>query len=120
MTEIFNKKGTKIFRRFLRSQPISAERKLWYKIRRKQLDHRFNRQYGIGKYIVDFYCPKKRLVIEIDGATHGTEEEVERDNVREFFLKNLGLKIKRYTNRDIFDNIDLVVADIYRELNDEI
>lgn len=117
MTEIFNKKETKNYRRLLRAQPISAERKLWRRLRRKQLNFRILRQFGIGKYIVDFYCPLKKLVIEIDGATHGTNKEIEKDRIREDYLKGLGLKIKRYTNRDIFDNLGLVVTDIYEELN---
>ena len=120
MTELFNKKETKSFRRFLRSQPISAERKIWYRLRKKQLNYRINRQFAIGNYIVDFYCPKKRLIIEIDGATHSTDKEIAHDAERERFLKSLGLKIKRYTNEDIFRNIDLVVTDIYEELNGEL
>jgi very-short-patch-repair endonuclease len=117
MTKIFNKKTTKNLRKILRHQPISAERKLWQKLRGKKMNYKIHRQYGIGNYIVDFYCPKKKLVIEIDGATHSFDNEIKRDKVREKYLINLGLKIKRYSNRDVYKNIGLVVTDIYEELN---
>jgi very-short-patch-repair endonuclease len=106
MTEIFNNEKTKIFRRELRAQPVAAERILWAKLRKNQLGHRFNRQFGVDKYIVDFYCAKKRLVIEIDGATHSSDEEIRRDMEREDYFVGLGLKIKRYSNRDIFESWD--------------
>lgn len=117
MTKLFNRTETKNIRRVLREQYVSAERKLWYRIRKKQLGYRFNRQYGIAQYIVDFYCAKKKLIIEVDGATHGTEKEIANDLVRERYLKNLGCIIKRYTNIEIFENIDIVIDDIYNELN---
>jgi very-short-patch-repair endonuclease len=117
MTKIFNIKATKNVRRVLRKQPISAERILWGRLRKKQLGHRFNRQYGIGKFVVDFYCAEKRLVIEIDGATHSTEKEIRNDLKREKYIKDLGLNIKRYTNKEVFDNLSLVVWDIYEMLN---
>jgi very-short-patch-repair endonuclease len=117
MTKLFNTKETKKIRRELRKQPISAERVLWSRLRKKQLGCRFNRQYGIGKFVVDFYCAEKKIVVEIDGATHGTEAEIRHDLKREKFLKNLGLNIKRYTNRNVFDDLDLVVGDIYEILN---
>ena len=120
MTKIFNIKETKSIRRLLRSQPISAEHKLWWRLRKRQLDFRFNRQYGIGRYVVDFYCAEMKLIIEIDGATHSTDEEIKHDLAREDYFKSLGLSIKRYTNRDVFDNLELVVADIYNFLHNDV
>jgi len=119
MTKIFNKKETKNIRRLLRAQPISAERQVWQRIRRRQLGYRFNRQYGIGNYVVDFYCAEKKLIIEIDGATHSSEQEIKKDLEREGYLKNLGLNIKRYTNRDVFDNLGSVIDSIYSFLKDD-
>jgi len=73
---VYNHKEYKAVRRKLRKQEVSSEKILWSKLRNKQQKFRFRRQYGIGKYIVDFYCPKLKLAIEIDGATHFKDEEV--------------------------------------------
>jgi len=112
MTEIFNREKTKFIRRKLRAQPISAEKILWSRLRKKRLGYRFNRQYGIGNYVVDFYCAEKRLIIEVDGATHSSNKEVLYDNRREDYFKRLGLNIKRYLNVDVFNNLDLIVGNI--------
>ena len=69
MQQIYNLKNQKSIRRILRQQPIRAEKILWQKIRMKQLGYRFRRQFGIGKFIVDFYCPKLKFAIELDGGT---------------------------------------------------
>jgi very-short-patch-repair endonuclease len=79
MTEIFNLSRLKKTRRALRSQPILCEKLLWWKIRNENLGYRFRRQFSIGNYIVDFYCPKLKLVIEIDGATRATDKELKHD-----------------------------------------
>ena len=112
MTQIFNQQKQKGLRRKLRKEPISCERKLWNKLRNNQLGYKFRRQYGIGRYIVDFYCPKLKLVIEIDGATHSTEEEEERDEERQKYFESLGLTVKRYLNVDIINNFDEAIIDI--------
>jgi len=113
MTVIFNKKTSINARRRLRKQKISAEKDLWNKLRRDRLGFRFRRQYGIGNYIVDFYCPKLKLIIEVDGATHSTDEEISNDRIRENYFKKLGLAVKRYFNSDIYNNLDLVTDNIY-------
>jgi very-short-patch-repair endonuclease len=92
--------------------PIGCERKLWGRIKSKQLGFKFHRQYGIGNYIIDFYCPALRLAIEIDGATHSTDEEIKYDTIRQKFLENLGLTVKRYNNTNIKDNFSDVIYDI--------
>ncbi|MFA4875610.1 MAG: endonuclease domain-containing protein [bacterium] len=72
------------FKRHLRSEMTEPERCLWYRIRSKQLNSlKFRRQHGIGPYIVDFYCPERALVIEIDGDTHFTDEQQKLDSIRE-------------------------------------
>ncbi len=96
----------------LRKQPIKAERILWWKLRNKQLGYKFKRQFGIGKYIVDFYCPKLKLVIEVDGATHGTNQKITYDNTRQKYLESLGITVKRYLNIDIFEHLDDVMESI--------
>ncbi len=96
-----------------------AEVRLWQRIRRKQISNlQFYRQKQIGKYIVDFYCPKKKLVIEVDGGHHYKNGElVKNDSDRENYLKNiLKLKIIRFTNDDVMKNIHSVIDKILEEI----
>ena len=94
-----------------------AERLLWSKIRRKQLKGlQFYRQKVIGNYIVDFYCHKASLVIEIDGGQHYSNKGKDNDSKRDAYLSRLGLKVLRYTNLDVLKNVDGVVEDIYKHL----
>ena len=91
-----------------------AEKFLWSKIRGKQLkDRQFYRQKPIGNYIVDFYCPSARLIIELDGGQHFTEKGKESDIIRDNQLKNLGFKIRRYSDIEVLRNIEGVLTDIY-------
>lgn len=110
---VYNHREYKTLRRNLRKQEVDAERILWSKLRNKQLQFRFRRQYGVGKYIIDFYCPKLKFAIEIDGSTHSTNKEIKNDLIREEFLSKFGIKTKRYTNTDIYDNLEEVILDIY-------
>jgi very-short-patch-repair endonuclease len=90
---------------------------LWTKVRRKQLfGIPFYRQKPIGNYIVDFYCPKAQLVIEVDGGQHYKPEGALRDSVRDSFLKDLGFSVLRFSNRDVLYNIDGVFATIVRHV----
>jgi len=87
-----------------------AERKLWARIRKKQLNgHKFLRQRPIGNYIVDFYCPKAKIVIELDGEQHYSEKGLIRDKERDAYLNSLGLNVLRFSNNDIKNNIDIVL-----------
>ena len=100
-------------KRALRSEMTRAERKLWFCLRGKQLAGlKFRRQHGIGPYIVDFYCPEKLIVVEVDGDIHGEHEQISRDSKREEFLKDLGLKIVRYSNSEVLNNVEGVVEDL--------
>ncbi|KKT27215.1 MAG: hypothetical protein UW11_C0002G0005 [Parcubacteria group bacterium GW2011_GWA2_43_9b] len=101
----------------LRLEMTDAERMLWQKIRRRQLKgYQFFRQKPIGKYIVDFYCPKARLIIEVDGGQHYEEHNQIEDKKREEELWVIGFRIIRYTNLDILKNLDNVVRDIFKIL----
>lgn len=111
-SNIFNLQQNKSLRRQLRQQPIVCEKILWQKIRNRQIGYKFKRQFGINKYVVDFYCPELKLIIEIDGATHGLEYEVKYDYQRQNYLENLGLIVKRYLNIEIKNNLRAVLADI--------
>ena len=97
----------------LRGNMTDAEKRLWGKIRVRQIGgYWFYRQKPIGDYIVDFYCPKAKLVIEVDGGQHLSGEIAENDRVRDEYLSNLGLRVLRFTNADVLRNIDGVVERI--------
>ncbi len=104
--------------RYLRRNKTSAERRLWGKLRAlKTLGFKFRQQVPIDNYIVDFACFSKRLIIEVDGATHSTAEEREKDATREAHLRRQGFRIMRVWNREIFDNVDGVMDSIVAVLN---
>ena len=65
---------------------------------------KFHRQYGIGEYIVDFYCAELKLVIEIDGESHFTEDAIKYDEIRTEFMESLKIKVIRFTNREVIEN----------------
>ena len=90
---------------------------LWSKLRRKQLyELHFYRQKPLGNFIVDFYCPSARLVIEIDGGQHYTEEGAAHDSRRDAYLNSIGLNVLRFSNLDVLGNMDGVIAEIVRYL----
>lgn len=105
-------------RRKLRRNSTQAELKFWQNVRNKQiLNLRFRKQHSIGNYIVDFYCPNKKLIIEIDGDTHSGELSERYDNRRTAYLVALGYNVIRYNNRDVLTNIEGVFADLITKLN---
>jgi len=85
---------------------------LWKFIKGNQLDFKFRRQYGIGNYIVDFYCPKIKLAIEIDGSTHIEEEVFKRDQRKEKYIKFLGINLIRFNGDRIFNDLENVLQDL--------
>lgn len=103
-------------RRELRRAQPSAEKFLWEHIRDKKLDgHRFRRQYSVGPYILDFYCPSLRLAIELDGDQHSTPEGTEYDKERTNYLNSLDIKVLRFWNGDVLKNITEVVDKASKE-----
>ncbi len=100
-------------RRELRRNTTEAEKLFWSKVARRQFYNlKFRKQHGIGNYIVDFYCPEKKFIIEIDGDTHADKEVIKEDEVRSKYLVSLGYKIIRYNNSDIMNNIEGVFEDL--------
>ena len=87
------------------------ENKLWYELL-KGLDVTFKRQKPIGKYVVDFYCPSAKLVIELDGSQHYEDEGIKKDKERDEYLNSLGITVVRYSNLDINTKFKEVCADI--------
>ena len=99
----------------LRKNMTKEERHLWYDFL-KSLPVTFNRQKVIGKYIVDFYCASKKIVIELDGSQHYEEKGRKEDKERDEFLNSLGLKVLRYSNFDINRNFDIVCQEIFNNM----
>ena len=87
----------------LRKNMTPEEKHLWYDFLRTY-PIKFTRQKVIGNYIVDFYCAKANLVIELDGSHHGLENETKKDEIRTEYLKSLGLEVIRIPNYEINDN----------------
>ena len=91
----------------LRSEQTEWENKFWFKFLRNY-PVRFQRQKAIGKYIVDFYCAKAKLVIELDGSQHYDDKGIEKDALRTAFLEQYGLKVIRISNLDINKNFNKI------------
>ncbi len=117
MMKIHYEKKLKKFARNLRRNMTDAERFFWSKVRSRQLQgYQFYRQKPIGIYIVDFYCPVAKLVVEIDGGQHFDDQKMKKDKKRDAFLTGLGLRILRFSDREIFENIEGVIENVLEEL----
>jgi very-short-patch-repair endonuclease len=108
------KKGLTLIARALRNNPTEAEKYLWYVLRVKNLGDKFRRQTVIGRYVVDFVCFEKRLIVEVDGGQHG---EIDRDRVRDQWLNGQGFEILRFWNHDVLGNRDSIRQRIVDCLN---
>jgi very-short-patch-repair endonuclease len=103
--------------RGLRSDQTEAERALWRRLRNRHLGgFKFVRQEPIGPYFADFACREEKLVIEIDGATHSTEDERRRDGTRQQFFRDRGYRIARFGNDEVYRNIEGVLDTILAAL----
>jgi very-short-patch-repair endonuclease len=101
----------------LRRNATSAERRLWQGLRREQVGgFRFRRQVMLGGFIADFACFEARMVIEVDGATHSTDRELALDAARSAALAAQGYDVLRFTNDDVFHNLNGVLETIHMRL----
>jgi len=113
MTQHFNRITEKARRKQLRNNPTEAERKLWQYLKGKQVAGvKFRRQYSIDAYIIDFYAPSLKLAIEIDGHSHFTSRGIEHDENRTKYIDGFGIRILRFTNDDVYENIEGVISRI--------
>jgi very-short-patch-repair endonuclease len=97
----------------LRKNETDAERILWSKLNRNQiLGQQFRRQHPINVFIADFFCPKLKLVIEVDGSIHEIPDYQKHDDGRSDLFNDLGITVIRFTNEQIFDEIDTTVREI--------
>lgn len=95
---------------------------LWSKLKGKQIaGYKVRRQYGVGNYIVDFYCPKLKLAIEVDGDSHYTQEGKEHDKKRDSFIQDQGIELIRIPTSEVYKNLDGVMqylANIFENRED--
>jgi len=108
-----NKQGQKNNRKALRNSATPQEVILWSRLRNSQLGFKFRRRSGIGNYILDFYCPEKKLAIEIDGSQHIDSES---DEKRTRFLSASGIRVLRFWNNEANTNIEGVILKIQEAL----
>ncbi|MEX2369554.1 MAG: endonuclease domain-containing protein [Bacteroidales bacterium] len=100
----------------LRSNLTKAELCLWENIRDRKLGFKFRRQHPIGIYIVDFYCHELKLVVEVDGDIHQEHEQIDWDRERTIKLNMLKIKVIRFTNDEVLNNIDEVINSIQEKI----
>ncbi len=107
--------------RQLRKHLTDSEKALWARLRNKQLlGIQFYRQKPIGEHIVDFFAPKAKLVVEVDGSQHRVGDQVQKDRIRDAYLASLGLKVLRFNSREVLKESDAVVEAIYRMIADQL
>lgn len=105
--------------RQMRREPTPAEARLWQRLRKRQvLGRKFRRQHTIERFIVDFYSRDARLVVEVDGPIH--EYTPEEDAIRQAFLESQGLKVIRFTNQEVLQNIEGVVEQITATIREQL
>ena len=112
MTLHFNRSDERQKRRTLRNDPSEAERKLWWHLRGKQIGAKFRRQYSVDSYVIDFYAPSCKLAVEIDGDSHFTPQGLRHDRERTAHLARFGIQVIRFTNLEVFENIEAVLEAI--------
>jgi len=107
--------------RQLRKNLTDSEKALWSRLRNKQLlGIQFYRQKPIGEPIVDFFAPRVKLVVEVDGSQHTLGDHVQKDRFRDGYLASLGLKVLRFNSREVLKESDAVVEAIYRMIADQL
>lgn len=115
MRFVINNPSLKNRRRRLRKKQTDAEYKLWQRLRNRQIQgFKFYRQYSVGSYILDFYCPQKKLVIELDGSQHLAAQKY--DEARTASLEQFGITVIRFWDDTVLKETDLVVEVIWEKL----
>jgi very-short-patch-repair endonuclease len=112
-----NRKHQTSFRRHLRTHSTRAEIMLWLNLKGRQLlGYKFRRQYGVGCYVVDFYCPELRLAIEVDGASHEGPSAQVRDRKRQAEIERHHIRVFRLTDDEVLGNVEKAVMAIEAEV----
>ena len=100
------------FAQNLRATETKAEQMLWTRLSKNQLGVKFRRQHPIHSFVIDFYCHKYKIVIELDGPIHDTEEQRMYDKNRTDVLRDFGIVVLRFRNEEVFTDIDKVIEKI--------
>src|SRR5689334_23292238 len=117
MGKIYNRYNEREKRKFLRNNTTKAEELLWEELKnKKMMGYKFRRQFSIGSYVVDFYCPSLKLAIEVDGPAHNTPVAIEYDKNREEEIDNLKIKFLRFLNEEVYSNLNSVTERIRNEI----
>ena len=106
--------------RELRREMTDAEHKLWSQIRDNKLGIKLRRQVVFGPYILDFYSAKAKLVLELDGGQHNTDEGIVKDKKRDTYLKEHGLEVLRFSDIEVLQNTSGVLKIIYDKIKEKV
>jgi len=119
VTEVFNRQSQKPTRKLLRNTLPAAELILWSKLKGRQVcGRKFRRQFSVGPYVVDFYCPALKLAIEIDGDSHFQPGEQEKDRRRQEHIQSFGIQFLRFRNDEVRENLRGVMEAIWRKVEE--
>ena len=116
MTKHYNKKSEQEKRRSLRNNTTYCEKIVWLHLRKKQLGYRFLRQYSVDHFVIDFYCPKLKLAVELDGDVHEIPEQKDYDKARQKYLEAFGIKFVRITNEEFLGNPNKAFSKIEEQI----
>ena len=116
---LFNREPQTEQRQQLRRDSPAAEHLLWLSIKERAINgYKFRRQFGVGRYVLDFYCPELQLCIEIDGPSHDTQDAQEYDQERSDYLRSCGITILRFTNDEVYESTDAIIERIRKAISD--
>ncbi len=117
MKKHYNKPSLKQKRRYLRGNMTYCERLVWIYLRKRRMNERFLRQYSVDNYIIDFYCPKLKIAVEVDGDVHEAYGNERRDKKRQEYLEKFGISFVRFTNEELLGNPNMAFEKIEKEIN---
>jgi len=119
VTKLFNKTTEKLKRQQLRRNITKAEAIIWQKLRCKQIENcKFRNQYSVEQFVLDFYSPEIKLAIEIDGESHFQEGAAQYDNERQIFIESAGINFLRFTNNQVYENLNGVLETIAQKIRE--
>ncbi len=112
---VHSKKALRYIRKELRNKSTSAEIAFWNMVKNRKLEGRkFRRQHSIDNYIVDFYCPSEKLIIELDGNPHGEYFKISEDIKRDEYLQKLGFTVLRFENKFVFQDPEYITKEVIK------
>lgn len=104
--------------RKMRKSPTVEEKLIWEALRDNKLGVKFRFQHILGRYIADFYCHSKKLVVEIDGKVHDIPDVIEYDRIRQAEIESRGLRVLRIRNEEIIEDLPRVILKIKQAINE--